>query len=106
MEYLLDLLFDRDPILRQTTHKRLTRAVLFYMYWNCDIGEVVDAPRRVSIPILIAQLSMLRFSYLLGCARSDFVNILRCSNTPAKLFWAETCFFCLRSSFLDPDGAG
>ena len=44
MEYLLDLLFDRDPILRQTTHKRLTRAVLFYMYWNCDIGEVVDAP--------------------------------------------------------------
>ena len=43
---------------------------------------------------------MLRFSYLLGCARSDFVNILRCSNTPAKLFWAETCFFCLRSSFL------
>lgn len=42
MEYLLDLLFDRDPILRQTQHKRLTRAVLFYMYWNCDIGEVAD----------------------------------------------------------------
>ena len=43
MEYLLDLLFDRDPILRQKQHKRLTRAVLFYMYWNCDIGEVAHA---------------------------------------------------------------
>jgi hypothetical protein len=43
MEYLLDLLFERDPILRQKQHKRLTRAVLFYMYWNCDIGEVADA---------------------------------------------------------------
>jgi len=43
MEYLLDLLFQRDPILRQKQHKRLTRAVLFYMYWNCDIGEVADA---------------------------------------------------------------
>jgi hypothetical protein len=41
MEYLIDLLFNRDPILRQ--HKRLTRAVLFYMYWNCDIGEIGDA---------------------------------------------------------------
>ncbi|WP_245278137.1 ABC-three component system protein [Methylosinus sp. PW1] len=43
MEYLLDLLFQRDPILRQRQHKRLTRAVLFYMYWNCDIGEVANA---------------------------------------------------------------
>jgi hypothetical protein len=43
MEYLVDLLFSRDPILRQHGHKRLTRAVLFYMYWNCDIGEVSDA---------------------------------------------------------------
>jgi hypothetical protein len=40
MEYLVDLLFRRDPILRQRQHKRITRAVLFYMYWNCDIGEV------------------------------------------------------------------
>ncbi|MBZ7458431.1 hypothetical protein FMJ29_05535 [Klebsiella michiganensis] len=40
MEYLVDMLFSRDPILRQHAHKRLTRAVLFYMYWNCDIGEV------------------------------------------------------------------
>ena len=42
MEYLVDLLFNRDPILRQHAHKRLTRAVLFYMYWNCDIGEAGD----------------------------------------------------------------
>jgi hypothetical protein len=43
MEYLVDLLCSRDPILRQHAHKRLTRAMLFYMYWNCDIGEVGDA---------------------------------------------------------------
>ncbi len=43
MEYLVDLLFNRDPILRQQGHKRLTRAVLFYMYWNCDIGEIDNA---------------------------------------------------------------
>jgi hypothetical protein len=42
MEYLVDLLFGRDPILRQRGNKPLTRAVLFYMYWNCDIGEVSD----------------------------------------------------------------
>lgn len=40
MEYLVNLLIDRDPILCQRGNKRLTRAVLFYMYWNCDIGEV------------------------------------------------------------------
>lgn len=39
MEYLLDLLYARDPILRQQKHRRLTRAMLFYMYWNCDIGR-------------------------------------------------------------------
>lgn len=43
MEYLVELLFNRDPVLRQHAHKRLTRAMLFYMYWNCDIGEVGDA---------------------------------------------------------------
>ena len=43
MEYLADLLFSRDPILSQHAHKRLTRAVLFYMYWNCDIGKTDDA---------------------------------------------------------------
>lgn len=43
LEYLIDQLYGRDPTLRQNRHKRLTRAVLFYMYWNCDIGEVADA---------------------------------------------------------------
>ncbi len=43
MEYLLTLLFSRDPILRQHAHKRLTRTMLFYMYWNCDIGKTEDA---------------------------------------------------------------
>ena len=43
MEHLVDLLFGRDPILRQLAHKRLTRAIVYYMYWNCDIGEVDDA---------------------------------------------------------------
>jgi hypothetical protein len=37
MEHLLKLLFGRDPHLR--ANKRLTRVMLFYMYWNCDIGE-------------------------------------------------------------------
>lgn len=38
LEYLMTLLFNRDPGLN--SQKRLTRAVIFYMYWNCDIGEV------------------------------------------------------------------
>ena len=42
MDYLIDLLFERDAILRQRQHKRLTRALLFYMYWNCDIGAKGD----------------------------------------------------------------
>lgn len=50
MEYLIDLLFSRDPILRQHAHKRLTRAVLFYMYWNCDIGEAGDAAADQALP--------------------------------------------------------
>lgn len=43
MEYLARLLFERDVILRQ--NKRLTRTMLFYMYWHCDIGasEVATA---------------------------------------------------------------
>nr|WP_255429173.1 ABC-three component system protein [Ramlibacter albus] len=40
MNYLVDLLFARDPLLR--ANKRLTRVMLFYMYWNCDIGEGDD----------------------------------------------------------------
>lgn len=39
LEYLCNLLRNRDPILRQHKHWRLTRALLFYMYWNCDIGR-------------------------------------------------------------------
>ena len=50
MEYLVDLLFSRDPVLRQHVHKRLTRAILFYMYWNCDIGEVDDAAANQALP--------------------------------------------------------
>lgn len=36
MNYLFDLLYKRDAILR--ANKKLTRSVLFYMYWNCDLG--------------------------------------------------------------------
>jgi len=36
MNYLADLLFARDPLLNR--NKRLTRTMLFFMYWNCDIG--------------------------------------------------------------------
>lgn len=39
LEYLVDLLFNRDAVLRQHANKRLTRAVLFYMFWHCDIGK-------------------------------------------------------------------
>ena len=39
MEHLVDVLF-RDPIL--TKNKSLTRALLFYMYWNCDIGKTTE----------------------------------------------------------------
>jgi len=38
--YLQDLLIDRSGILR--SNKRLTRAMLYYMYWNCDIGREAD----------------------------------------------------------------
>lgn len=41
MNYLMDLLFARDPVLRR--NRKLTRVMLFYMYWNCDIGESEDA---------------------------------------------------------------
>jgi hypothetical protein len=39
--YLVDLLMKRDGVLAR--HKRLTRALVFYMYWHCDIGETPDA---------------------------------------------------------------
>ncbi|MBF0538340.1 MAG: restriction endonuclease [Nitrospirae bacterium] len=40
MNYLTDLLFKRDADLKK--NKRLTRAMLFYMYWSCDIGKTED----------------------------------------------------------------
>lgn len=38
--YLLELLIDRSGMLR--SNKQLTRAALYYMYWNCDIGRNND----------------------------------------------------------------
>ena len=37
LDYLFQQLVDRDPDLAK--QKRATRAVLYYMYWNCDIGK-------------------------------------------------------------------
>ncbi len=37
INYLFDLLFTRDPVLRK--HKKLTKIMVFYMYWRCDIGS-------------------------------------------------------------------
>lgn len=39
--YLTDLLFKRDGVLSR--YRRLTRALVFYMYWHCDIGRTPDA---------------------------------------------------------------
>lgn len=39
--YLVDLLFKRDGVL--AAHRKLTRALVFYMYWHCDIGESPNA---------------------------------------------------------------
>lgn len=41
MNHLARLLLERDPLLR--ANRSLTRVMLFYMYWNCDIGEGEDA---------------------------------------------------------------
>ena len=62
MEYLVDLLFNRDPILRQHAHERLTRAVLFYMYWNCDIGDAGDAQTQLNTLIPTGQSSTSPYS--------------------------------------------
>lgn len=40
-EHVVDILFGRDQLLSR--HKRLTRCVLFHMYWSCDIGSTADA---------------------------------------------------------------
>jgi hypothetical protein len=39
MNYIFDKLIAQSNVLRQTNNKRLTRAMLFYMFWNCDIGQ-------------------------------------------------------------------
>lgn len=44
--YLSKLLVDRDPILKQTKHKRLVNTMLFFMYWSCDIGENEDVETK------------------------------------------------------------
>jgi hypothetical protein len=36
LNYLLEQLFDRDPDL--SANRKMTRALVYYMYWNCDIG--------------------------------------------------------------------
>lgn len=41
MNLIARQLFGRESVL--AGNKSLTRAILFYMYWNCDIGEVGDA---------------------------------------------------------------
>jgi hypothetical protein len=41
LNYLFRLLFGRDPILGR--NQGLTRMVVFYMYWNCDLGASSDA---------------------------------------------------------------
>jgi hypothetical protein len=41
LNYLIALLLERDPILSK--NKRLTRTMVFYMYWNCDVGLNDDA---------------------------------------------------------------
>jgi len=37
MEHVYEVLISRDPVLK--SKKTLTRLILFYMYWTCDIGE-------------------------------------------------------------------
>ncbi|BBH54117.1 ABC-three component system protein [Fluviispira sanaruensis] len=39
LDYISDMLFSRDPVLKKTKNKTITRTMLFYMYWNCDIGK-------------------------------------------------------------------
>ncbi len=41
MEYIFDHLVGRDELLRG--NRRLTRVLLFYMYWNCDVGNNNEA---------------------------------------------------------------
>ncbi|MGZ1489495.1 ABC-three component system protein [Brevibacterium sediminis] len=44
--HIVDLLTSRDSLLGR--NRRLTRAMVFYMYWNCDIGETEEDQDAVS----------------------------------------------------------
>ena len=41
INYLIQLVLSRDATLR--AHTKLTRTMIFYMYWNCDLGNSADA---------------------------------------------------------------
>lgn len=41
--YIIDMLLKRDPVLRRRGNQRITRALVFYMYWHCDLGLSSDA---------------------------------------------------------------
>lgn len=41
INYLIRLVLSRDATLR--ANARLTRTMIFYMYWNCDVGQSDDA---------------------------------------------------------------
>lgn len=36
---LIDLMLHRDTVLRSRKYRQLTKAMIFYMYWICDIGR-------------------------------------------------------------------
>jgi hypothetical protein len=40
LNHIYSSLVERDPDLKK--HKVLTRAMIYYMYWNCDIGEIAS----------------------------------------------------------------
>lgn len=44
--YITDLLIRRDPVLAGNVSSRLVRAVIFHMYWFCDIGRASEAEAR------------------------------------------------------------
>jgi hypothetical protein len=44
-DHIVNLLTARDTVLGR--NRSLTRAIVFYMYWNCDIGETEDGDDAV-----------------------------------------------------------
>lgn len=41
--YLIQMIIERSPYIRQRENQKLMKAMLFYMYFNCDLGESEDA---------------------------------------------------------------